>query len=42
MNLKAFPPSLGTTLTVTPSALLSAEMPLVCSTISWTTAELSW
>src|ERR1700676_1027380 len=35
-------PSLGTTLTTMPSALVSAEMPLVDITSSSTDAELSW
>ncbi len=36
------PPSLGTTFMTMPSALVSAEMPLVEITISSTDAELSW
>ena len=42
MVLKVLPPSFGTTFITGPSALTSAEMPLVCSTISSTTAALTW
>ena len=37
-----FPPSFGTMLTTMPSALVSAEMPLVDMTISSTEAAFSW
>ena len=41
-TLKVLLPSLGMTFTTKPSALVSAEMPLVDITISSTDAELSW
>ena len=40
--LKVLPPSFGMTLTTAPSAFVSAEMPVVCSTISCTAAALIW
>ena len=42
MNLKVLPPSLGTMFMTGPSELVSADMPLVLSTISSTTAALTW
>ena len=41
MNLKVLPPSLGTMFMTGPSELVSADMPLVFSTISSTTAALT-
>ena len=42
MPLNVLPPSFGMTLTTAPSAFVSAETPVVCSTISCTAAELIW
>ena len=41
-TVKSLPPSFGMTFNAGPSALVSAEMPLVCSTISSMTAALIW
>ena len=42
MVLNVLPPCFGTTFITGPSALTSAETPVVCSTISWTVAALIW